>query len=69
MRPNLVLGVPRVYEKVRDAAYRKAADGSAIGAKVFRQAEKTAVAYSQALEEKQAGGAGPFLPRCRHAGV
>nr|VDG63113.1 fatty-acid CoA ligase [Streptococcus thermophilus] len=53
VKPDLVLGVPRVYEKVRDAARRKASDGSAIGAKIFAEAEKTAIAYSEALD---AGG-------------
>ena len=50
VKPDLVLGVPRVYEKVRDAARRKASDGSAIGAKIFADAEKTAIAYSEALD-------------------
>jgi len=53
VKPDLVLGVPRVYEKVRDAARRKASDGSAIGAKIFAEAEKTAIAYSESLD---AGG-------------
>lgn len=38
---------------VRDAARRKASDGSAIGAKIFAEAEKTAIAYSESLD---AGG-------------
>ena len=51
VKPDLVLGVPRVYEKVRDAARRKASDGSAIGAKIFADAEKTAIAYSESLDK------------------
>lgn len=49
-RPNMVLGVPRVFEKVRNAAYNKAADGSAVGKAVFMEAEKAAVEYSRALD-------------------
>ena len=49
-RPNLVLGVPRVFEKVRDGAYNKAADGSAVGKRVFLEAEKAAIEYSKAMD-------------------
>lgn len=49
-RPHLVLGVPRVFEKVRNGAYNKAADGSAIGASIFKMAERTAIRYSKALD-------------------
>lgn len=49
-QPDVVLGVPRVYEKARNAAYVKASDGSAIGARIFKEAEKTAIEYSKALE-------------------
>ena len=48
--PNMILGVPRVFEKVRNAAYNKAADGSAIGKRVFLAAEKAAIDYSRALD-------------------
>ena len=48
--PNLLLGVPRIFEKVRDGAYNKAADSSAFAARTFLEAEKTAVAYSKALD-------------------
>lgn len=50
VRPNLVVGVPRVFEKVREGAYNKAADGSAIGKRMFLEAEKAAIEYSKALE-------------------
>ena len=43
-RPNLVIGVPRVFEKVREGAYNKAADGSAVGKRMFLEAEKAAMA-------------------------
>ncbi|MCP1386852.1 long-chain fatty acid--CoA ligase [Corynebacterium sp. TA-R-1] len=50
VRPHLVLGVPRVFEKVRDGAYNKAADGSAVGKRMFLEAEKAAIEYSKALD-------------------
>ncbi|MFC0597149.1 AMP-dependent synthetase/ligase [Streptomyces palmae] len=47
-RPTLVLGVPRVFEKVFNAARAKAqADGKG---KIFDKAVDTAIAYSQALD-------------------
>lgn len=49
-QPNMVLGVPRVFEKVRNAAYNKAADGSAIGKAAFLEAEKVAIEYSKAMD-------------------
>ncbi|MDY5785115.1 long-chain fatty acid--CoA ligase [Corynebacterium sp.] len=50
VRPTMVLGVPRVFEKVRNAAYNKAADGSGAGKHIFLAAEKAAIAYSRALD-------------------
>ena len=49
-QPNMVLGVPRVFEKVRNAAYNKAADGSGVGKRVFLEAERAAIAYSKAMD-------------------
>ncbi|MES4905131.1 MULTISPECIES: AMP-dependent synthetase/ligase [unclassified Streptomyces] len=47
-RPTLVLGVPRVFEKVYNAARAKAqADGKG---KIFDKAAATAIAYSEALD-------------------
>lgn len=47
-RPTLILGVPRVFEKVFNTARAKAqADGKG---KIFDQAADTAIAYSRALE-------------------
>ncbi|MCQ4618382.1 long-chain fatty acid--CoA ligase [Corynebacterium sp. CCUG 65737] len=48
--PYMILAVPRVYEKVRDGAYNKAADSSPIAARLFLQAEKAAIAYSKAMD-------------------
>ncbi|WP_431678170.1 AMP-dependent synthetase/ligase [Kitasatospora sp. KL5] len=59
-RPTLILGVPRVFEKVFNTARAKAqADGKG---KIFDKATDTAIAYSRALD---AGGAGLGL-RIKH---
>ncbi len=51
-RPTLILGVPRVFEKVYNSARAKAqADGKG---KIFDKAADTAIAYSRALDS--AGG-------------
>ncbi|MFG2570562.1 AMP-dependent synthetase/ligase [Streptomyces sp. NPDC048567] len=50
-RPTLILGVPRVFEKVYNAARAKAqADGKG---KIFDRAADTAIAYSRALGTPQ----------------
>ena len=49
-RPNLILGVPRVFEKVRNSAAQKAASGSPLKRGIFEQAEQTAIEYSKALD-------------------
>ena len=49
-RPNLILGVPRVFEKVRNGAAAKAKEGGPIKAGIFREAEKVAIEYSRALD-------------------
>ncbi|MER5364868.1 AMP-dependent synthetase/ligase [Streptomyces sp. NPDC002722] len=50
-RPTLILGVPRVFEKVYNAARAKAqADGKG---KIFDSAANTAIAYSRALGTPQ----------------
>lgn len=81
-QPTFVLAVPRVFEKLHDAARRKAR--TRVKGAVFRRAERVAVAYSRSLD---AGGPGPLLrlqralfatlvygrvravlgPRCTHA--
>ncbi|MFF1375484.1 AMP-dependent synthetase/ligase [Streptomyces sp. NPDC058308] len=54
-RPTMVLGVPRVFEKVYNSARAKAqADGKG---KIFDKAADTAIAYSRALDTT----AGPSL--------
>ena len=49
-RPNVILGVPRVFEKVRNSAAAKAAD-SGIKTLLFEQSEKVAIEYSKALDK------------------
>ncbi|MFC3500504.1 AMP-dependent synthetase/ligase [Micromonospora krabiensis] len=61
-RPTFVLSVPRVFEKVYNAAKQKAeADGKG---GIFARAEQVAIAYSEALETP--GGPG-FGLRAQHA--
>ncbi|WP_276652299.1 AMP-dependent synthetase/ligase [Corynebacterium vitaeruminis] len=49
-RPNLILGVPRVFEKVRNGAAANAAENGPVRAAAFLQAEKVAQEYSRALD-------------------
>ncbi|WP_079078149.1 AMP-dependent synthetase/ligase [Streptomyces sp. CdTB01] len=55
-RPTLLLAVPRIFEKLRNTAQRTAVAGG--HARMFRAAEATAVAYSEALDH---GGPGLWL--------
>ncbi|WP_410811028.1 AMP-dependent synthetase/ligase [Micromonospora sp. 067-2] len=61
-KPTFVLSVPRVFEKVYNAAKQKAeADGKG---EIFARAEQVAIAYSEALETPR----GPGLAlRAQHA--
>ncbi|WP_199517297.1 AMP-dependent synthetase/ligase [Nucisporomicrobium flavum] len=52
-RPTLILGVPRVFEKLHDSARFAAA--TAGHPRLFQLAETTAVAYSRALERGRPG--------------
>lgn len=61
-RPTFVLAVPRMFEKIHEGAKQEANRGGKGG--VFDRAERTAVAYSQALDTAK----GPGLSlRLRHA--
>ncbi|ORM01357.1 AMP-dependent synthetase/ligase [Prescottella equi] len=62
-RPNVILGVPRVFEKVRDSAAHTASKGGPIVRAAFAFAESTAIEYSESLD---AGGPS-FLLKARHA--
>lgn len=52
-RPHLILGVPRVFEKVRNGASLNAQLGGPIKAALFDAAEKTARDYSKALDTEE----------------
>lgn len=60
-KPNYVLSVPRVFEKVYNSAKQKAYDGGK--GSIFDRAADTAIEYSKALET---GGAGLGL-KLKHA--
>ncbi|MEZ5150200.1 AMP-dependent synthetase/ligase [Rhodococcus zopfii] len=60
-KPNFILSVPRVFEKVYNSAKQKAYDGGKGG--IFEKASDTAIEYSQALEN---GGPGLVL-KLKHA--
>lgn len=49
-RPHLILGVPRVFEKVRNSAAAKARSGGLVKRGIFDQSEQVAIEYSRALE-------------------
>lgn len=49
-RPHMILGVPRVFEKVRDSTYASAKEKGAFGLAMFERAEATAIEYSKALD-------------------
>ncbi|UYP20110.1 long-chain fatty acid--CoA ligase [Rhodococcus sp. Z13] len=54
-KPNFILSVPRVFEKVYNSAKQKAYDGGK--GKIFEKASDVAIEYSKALEN-----GGPGLP-------
>ncbi|WP_305094448.1 long-chain fatty acid--CoA ligase [Prescottella sp. R16] len=60
-KPNFILSVPRVFEKVYNSAKQKAEDGGK--GKIFSAAADTAIAWSEAQDT---GGAGLGL-RLKHA--
>ncbi|MCS4490572.1 long-chain fatty acid--CoA ligase [Corynebacterium sp. ES2794-CONJ1] len=64
-RPNLILGVPRVFEKVRNSAAANAAEGGPVKAALFARAERVAIEYSKALDDPE----GPSrVLKIKHAG-
>ncbi len=62
-KPNTILGVPRVFEKVRDGAARKAESGGKMPGAIFAFAEATAKEYSQALDK----GGPSLILKAKHA--
>lgn len=60
-RPTFLLSVPRVFEKVHTGAAQKAkAEGKG---RIFDAAERTAIAYSQALDSRSGPGLGLRIRR------
>ncbi|MFC9998877.1 AMP-dependent synthetase/ligase [Nocardia sp. NPDC127526] len=67
-RPHTILGVPRVFEKVRDGAAKKAHEGGKIKDAVFRFAERTAIRWSENLDHTGGFVSPPsLLLRAQHA--
>ncbi|MFC4126677.1 AMP-dependent synthetase/ligase [Nocardia rhizosphaerae] len=66
--PHTILGVPRVFEKVRDGADKKARAGGFVKAAIFEFAERTAIRWSENLDHT-GGFARPPSPllRASHA--
>nr|WP_279164025.1 long-chain fatty acid--CoA ligase [Rhodococcus erythropolis] len=62
-KPNTILGVPRVFEKVRDGAARKAESGGKIPGAIFAFAETAAKEYSEALDK----GGPSLILKAKHA--
>ncbi|MDV6292491.1 AMP-dependent synthetase/ligase [Rhodococcus aetherivorans] len=52
-KPNFILSVPRVFEKVYNSAKQKAYDGGK--GRIFEKASDTAIAYSEALDKGRPG--------------
>ena len=46
-RPHMILGVPRVFEKVRDGIAKKAGDKGRLQKEIFERAEKVAITASE----------------------
>lgn len=61
-KPNLILSVPRVFEKVYDSARTKARDSGGLKSSIFAKASDTAIAYSAA----QAAGSVPLSLKAKH---
>lgn len=55
-RPNMVLAVPRVLEKVHAGVRHKATEGGPAKAEIFRRAERVAITWSELQEQGRAPG-------------
>jgi long-chain acyl-CoA synthetase len=60
-KPDFILSVPRVFEKVYNSAQQKAHDGGALKGRIFDAAAETAIAWSEA------GSKVPIALRAKHA--
>ena len=49
-QPNMILGVPRVFEKIRNGIKAQADKKGPVGAAMFARAEATAIEYSKSLD-------------------
>ncbi|YAL83212.1 AMP-dependent synthetase/ligase [Dermacoccaceae bacterium W4C1] len=68
-KPQLILGVPRVFEKIHDGIRTQAGAAGKVNAAVFARAEKVAIAYSKAQGGSGLGDAvrPGFALKARHA--
>ncbi|MHA7286800.1 AMP-dependent synthetase/ligase [Arthrobacter sp. MDT3-44] len=65
-RPTFLLAVPRIFEKIHATAGQRAAETGR--GRLFAAAERTAVAYSRAVDARGRGGRGPSpVLRAAHA--
>ncbi|MBG6224149.1 long-chain acyl-CoA synthetase [Arthrobacter sp. CAN_A2] len=65
-KPTFLLAVPRIFEKIHATAGRRAAESGT--GRLFAAAERTAVAYSRAVDARGRGGRGPSpVLRASHA--
>lgn len=65
-RPTFLLAVPRIFEKIHASAGQRAAEAGK--GRLFAAAERTAVAYSRAVDARGRGGRGPSpVLRASHA--
>ncbi|BBE22099.1 long-chain-fatty-acid--CoA ligase [Arthrobacter sp. MN05-02] len=65
-RPTFLLAVPRIFEKIHATAGQRAAEAGR--GRLFAAAERTAVAYSRAVDSRARGGRGPSaVLRASHA--
>ncbi|WP_434992983.1 AMP-dependent synthetase/ligase [Arthrobacter sp. Ld5] len=65
-KPTFLLAVPRIFEKIHATAGQRAAESGK--GRLFAAAERTAVAYSRAVDARGRGGRGPSpVLRASHA--
>lgn len=62
-QPHMILGVPRIFEKVHAAAKAKASEAGGAKAKIFAIAEKVATEYSKALDTDKGPSVGLKIRR------
>ena len=55
-KPTMIVGVPRVYEKIYAKLQNTAKEKGGLGAKIFEMARETAIEYARKLSRKEAPG-------------